>query len=426
MNLVYFSHSYRKEDVVSVNFFGRLMRSEGLVPSLDPPSESVNAAKLERHLRSSDGMIAVLNWREGGLSQHILFEIALCLRSRKPLLVFVEDVLPDDTVPFRILQRRFSRRSFLRQIREHRHALKILKTYLGEHPPPKYQPTPTKRSCLLTGVADLPKGAREFIRAFIEERGYSVVDLDELTPFLFQALEIYEAIASADLALCCVDARTSQAQYLQGAIQAAFIPTIAITTNASYSFHPKIPREYQPQFINMANTELIRHTLETQLELYEEDFIELDNQEEVATYASLLVDFASLRGKYEEETRNVFIRRLVMGDEYTVGQAGVVGPGGHAHDMTFNQIWNQAGSDIDLSVLASELSELRARLKEEAMDPDHDIAVGEVASAERAAREGDGPTVLEHLAKAGQWALDVATRIGVPVAVAALKTALGL
>ena len=63
MNLVYFSHSYRKEDAAIVRYFGRLLRSENLLPSLDPPSETVNAAKLERHLNSSDGMVAVLTER---------------------------------------------------------------------------------------------------------------------------------------------------------------------------------------------------------------------------------------------------------------------------------------------------------------------------------------------------------------------------
>ena len=40
MNIVYFSHSYRKEDADIVKYFGRLMRSENLIPSLAPPSET--------------------------------------------------------------------------------------------------------------------------------------------------------------------------------------------------------------------------------------------------------------------------------------------------------------------------------------------------------------------------------------------------
>lgn len=120
------------------------------------------------------------------------------------------------------------------------------------------------------------------------------------------------------------------------------------------------------------------------------------------------------------------IGEFIMGDKYTVGQAGAVGLSSHAHDMTFNQIWNQASSSTDLSVLANELAQLRTNLKGQSTEPDHDVAVGEIASAEVAAQKRDGPTAMKHLARAGKWALDVATKIGVPVAAEALKKAMGL
>jgi hypothetical protein len=120
------------------------------------------------------------------------------------------------------------------------------------------------------------------------------------------------------------------------------------------------------------------------------------------------------------------IGEWIMGDKYTVGQAGAVGLSSHAHDMTFNQIWNHASSSIDLSILANELTQLRTKLKEQSTEPEHDVAVGEIACAEVAANKGDGPTVMKHLAKAGKWALDVATKIGIPVAAEALKKAIGL
>jgi len=43
MNIVYFSHSYREEDRSLVEYFGELIQSQGLIPSLDP-MESINAA----------------------------------------------------------------------------------------------------------------------------------------------------------------------------------------------------------------------------------------------------------------------------------------------------------------------------------------------------------------------------------------------
>lgn len=116
-----------------------------------------------------------------------------------------------------------------------------------------------------------------------------------------------------------------------------------------------------------------------------------------------------------------------QGDIYHIpGQAGAIGPGAHAHDMTFNQLWNQSSHSMDLQALATELAMLRQHLRRVAVEPNHDVAIGAVAEAEMAAKAGNGPKVLEWLSKAGQWVLDNAEKIGVGVATAALKTAFGL
>lgn len=133
--------------------------------------------------------------------------------------------------------------------------------------------------------------------------------------------------------------------------------------------------------------------------------------------------------KIQEMEKNISDKApntVFMRDQYNIGQAGAVGPRAHAHDMTFNQIWNENKNDIDLSVLAKELAKLRTELKKEASEPDHDISIGTIASAESSAREGNGPKTLEYLSKTGKWALDVATKIGVPVVTEALKKAIGL
>jgi len=112
-------------------------------------------------------------------------------------------------------------------------------------------------------------------------------------------------------------------------------------------------------------------------------------------------------------------------DRYQVGQAGAVGPRSRAENMTFNQIWNKSGSQIDITQLASELTTLRTALAKEASLPDHYVALGEVAAAEKAAATGEGPNALQHLKQAGTWVWDVATKIGIGVATAAAKSALG-
>jgi hypothetical protein len=80
---------------------------------------------------------------------------------------------------------------------------------------------------------------------------------------------------------------------------------------------------------------------------------------------------------------------------------------------------------IDLPVLAEELGRLRLALRERGTAADQDIAIGEVAQAEEAAREGDEERAFKHLKRAGRWALSVATEIGTSVATTALSRALG-
>ena len=118
--------------------------------------------------------------------------------------------------------------------------------------------------------------------------------------------------------------------------------------------------------------------------------------------------------------------RVNMGDRYTTGQAGSVGPYSHAHNMSFNQLWSQTGQSVDLQALAMQLATLRQHLRKEAAEPEHDVAISAIAKAEMAAKEGNGPKTFEWLSKAGKWTLDNAAKIGVGIATAALKTALGL
>ncbi|MBV8901566.1 MAG: hypothetical protein JOY92_15810 [Verrucomicrobia bacterium] len=425
MNLVYFAHSYRKEDAPIVKFFGQLMRSTGLIPSLDPPSDSVNAAKLERHLTYCDGMVAVLTRREGGVSPHILFEIGLCLWARKPLVVFIEDVLPGQIVPDRVLQRRFSRKSFLREVRQHRHALQIFQGYLGENPPPRYQPPAFQRSCLVIGVNARDAALRKLIVDFCKNREYRTVDLGEIREAASHQEEIREHFAAANLVIAVLDARSAEAAYLLGLTTATFVPCISLTPDPDFQFQLKIPREYQPRIIDAANLVGTERVLTTELDIFEEDFLELDNQKEVEQYSALLIDIGSSKGEYQPGTREEFVQ-IIMGDQYKTGQAGAVGPGSHAHDMTFKQVWQESEVSKELPTLAEQLGVLRNELLKDAISAEHYSSIGAVASAETEATKGNGPKALEYLSSAGKWALDVASKVGTSVAAAAIKEAMGI
>lgn len=120
------------------------------------------------------------------------------------------------------------------------------------------------------------------------------------------------------------------------------------------------------------------------------------------------------------------IKEFKMGDIYSAGQAGAQGPNSHASNNTFNQIWNQNHEKIDIKALEGELLRLRTALKNEADTPEQIAELGAIANAEIAAKKGEGPKILEYLSKAGKWSLSVAERIGVNLASAAIKGAMGI
>ena len=122
---------------------------------------------------------------------------------------------------------------------------------------------------------------------------------------------------------------------------------------------------------------------------------------------------------------NNFTGVLGAGDNYSAGQAGSMGPNATAQDMAFQQV-NGDLQNIDLDVLATELSSLREGMRRTATEPEHDIATAQIAAAEVAARKSDRATVARHLKTAGKWAFDVATKIGVSVASEAIKKSTGL
>jgi hypothetical protein len=119
--------------------------------------------------------------------------------------------------------------------------------------------------------------------------------------------------------------------------------------------------------------------------------------------------------------------KVMTGDQYNIkGQTAAVGPGAKAQDINFNQIWQEAGSQLDLGQLACELSELLPALKKEAKEPAHYEDIAEIGKAETAANAGQGSKALEHLHKVSKWAYGVAKEIGVGVATAYVKSILGL
>ena len=284
MHLVYYAHSYRKPDDELNEMFEELMVSEGMTPSIDPPSDRLNSAKPERHLRSTDGMVCVLPYREGGPSNYILYEIALAMRGRRPVLVFVEDVLPSNVIPSVLMGRRFSRRSFLRQIRDQRHALRIFKAYVGEEPPPSYQPSPAQRSCLIIGASCVTDAIRQRIYDQIVSLRYSPVFAACGEHCLAVAAPQDEGVARASFAVAFTENLSPQEYYCLGAVRAAITPTIMLTSETSYPYDPGIPVEYQPRIVDIESADSICEVISKEVATYEEDYLDLKDQQKVERY----------------------------------------------------------------------------------------------------------------------------------------------
>ena len=111
------------------------------------------------------------------------------------------------------------------------------------------------------------------------------------------------------------------------------------------------------------------------------------------------------------------------GDTYNIAQGVGVGRNVKMDNVTVNQVQSQ--EKLDLPKLADDLAKLRSEMKKQATEPEHDVAVGAIAAAEAAAKKGDEKSALDHLKAAGQWALELGVKIGVPVAIEAIKKSAG-
>jgi hypothetical protein len=441
MQIVYWAHSYRENDAEINRHFGRLIGDAGrMVVNFDPPSDKVNESKLDQNLRSCDGLVAVLTWRAGGPSPYILHEIGLSLRARKPLVVFVDERLSSDVLPTRILQRRFSPRTFFRQSREHSQALHTLKTYMGEPPPARYQPSAVRRICGLIGLSALDRDTRATVDRFVRERDYQFLDLDRVDR-MKTIFDKYEHLANLSVAFQFVDARSGRSMYWSGAVSAAAVPTIKVTMNAEYPFIDGMPREFQSRIANQATGYSIEEVLTEEFDLFEQNFLETQSSETFDTYYELQKQAGIFDGHYGPQTRVIYMQKIegdqVMGNkttenfegdknEISKSQIGAVGSRARAQNMTFNGVWNRLEKSTDIKLLADQLEALRAAMEREANEPEHRLAIGAVTAAAQSARENHGPKVVEYLKSGGKWALGIAEKIGVSLAASALKGALGL
>ncbi len=114
------------------------------------------------------------------------------------------------------------------------------------------------------------------------------------------------------------------------------------------------------------------------------------------------------------------------GDHYENQQSQIVSQGRDNEISNVSQQMAAPAVNVDLGALVDELASLRDALVREAKTATDYQVVGAVAEAGASAEQGDKQTLGERLKSAGQAALEMASRVGLPVAELAIKQALGL
>lgn len=116
----------------------------------------------------------------------------------------------------------------------------------------------------------------------------------------------------------------------------------------------------------------------------------------------------------------------VSGDTYNTRNAGAVGPGAQAMNTTITENYGAMLGGIDVKILADELDDLRRAMSAEAGSTSQFEAVAAISGAQDAAKKGETSSVVTKLKGAGQWAVDVATKIGTTIAAEAIKKSMGM
>ena len=244
MSIVYFAHSYRERDASVVDFFARLIRSEGLTVSLDPPSQSVNSAKLQRHLNASDGMeYAVLSSERRNLAAHPVQDRYLRSRTVSHSSSSSRTRSPVGS------SRRGSRTAILAQMVSAggsgapAHAQGV-RSYLHEYSPPRFRPAAGRRRC-----GRWSESINSSVAAQIQEwvdagADYEMIALEAVT----EPYETYEVVRHANLALVLLGDR--RPGYLEGLLAGIGIPTIDLAWGDDEVARPEWPpSEYLERWV---------------------------------------------------------------------------------------------------------------------------------------------------------------------------------
>jgi len=147
----------------------------------------------------------------------------------------------------------------------------------------------------------------------------------------------------------------------------------------------------------------------------------------IAGLSSIIIVLRSFKSKKENSinitTSAVFSPGKMTGKYIiTNGQVGVMGNNAKVDGgIHFN---TDMENTVNLESLAVELNKLRELMKVESKDAEQDAIIGVVAKAEMSAMKGNQKETISVLKEAGKWSFALAQRLGLNVAMKAIKLAI--
>jgi len=178
----------------------------------------------------------------------------------------------------------------------------------------------------------------------------------------------------------------------------------------------------------LANLELIAEALNKELDIFEQDFVELNSGPQFDEYRRLLLTrnadreaYAAARDLFLVNVSGDFNKTEVSGGPVAVGRGATV----KVDTINYSEVWARNKHDIDLAQLAQQLEKLTTAAQKSEVGEKRPSFLSHVRAALTAARSGDGPTTMQHLAGAGVESLVFAKSLGLELAAKASIEALG-
>ena len=149
----------------------------------------------------------------------------------------------------------------------------------------------------------------------------------------------------------------------------------------------------------------------------------LQSANQAALQTSILRLTEEILSRERQPGSNFFVNAESLHlDTYRVGaQAVAIGPGASVQE----RVWNQVAGSTERQAVSKELQEVVEFLRADDNEKST-LAADQISDALTALESDDPEGFLRSLQKAGKWALDAGTKIGVALATKALSMSLGL